>query len=484
MGPPPSGAAYASGTWRTRLAALSGHLRLAPQPTAAGAQAPRLDDVLSTDLLEPASWLQLKHAIEEPEDPLLGAGVAIPGIAIRPNVESEDLYPENMTTERDFPVDPSRVGQLAVDPESSFSWRTKVVADLLPEEQVDKLEALAFKQTWGRFETQETQTKVGIGAYMPIRYDLYLRFALSMREVGIPGAGLGEGEIGSRTEFFRTTYMYPEFGKTDEDLAFFMNNPKLIKGARQVFPGRPVIEPYIVYGNLLTRGMFQGVHTDCPAFRGMSRDNAPQWLLSVMHHSGLFDKYRIPVCNGIFYTQDLGKNGDGGAFRHFPNGARGKMSSVPVARNTVVMCDADSQLHGVELIKGDTNVEHERVARLVPPKAGPKSKESWTILDRQGEFLGNCGWNDLRYAVLWKAYCFKDEEERRTWKEKTDELTLPIVLSTLMYDLKTRGKYPKAGIPDQVALAKLLIKEYYKAYPEKEQSIHVEAGRAFGLARE
>ena len=38
-----------------------------------------------------------------------------------------------------------------------------------------------------------------------------------------------------------------------------------------------------------------------PEFRGLNRKNVPQWLLVVMHHSGLFDAWRLPIATGIAY---------------------------------------------------------------------------------------------------------------------------------------------------------------------------------------
>jgi hypothetical protein len=35
-----------------------------------------------------------------------------------------------------------------------------------------------------------------------------------------------------------------------------LHSPTLAAAAREVFPGRPVVEPYICYGNLTFKGMF------------------------------------------------------------------------------------------------------------------------------------------------------------------------------------------------------------------------------------
>ena len=48
-------------------------------------------------------------------------------------------------------------------------------------------------------------------------------------------------------------------------------------------------------------------------------------------------------------------------------------------------------------------------------------------------------WDDMRYSVLWKAYCFKDETERTVWRDHTDDLTLDAVLEKLMAELRARA---------------------------------------------
>lgn len=64
-------------------------------------------------------------------------------------------------------------------------------------------------------------------------------------------------------------------------------------------PDRPIIEPSIAYANVMLPGQELAVHTDVPEFRGFDRKVVPQWLLVVMHHSGLFDRWRLPIATGI-----------------------------------------------------------------------------------------------------------------------------------------------------------------------------------------
>ena len=45
-------------------------------------------------------------------------------------------------------------------------------------------------------------------------------------------------------------------------------------------------------------------------------------------------------------------------------------------------------------------------------------------------------WNELRFSVSWKAYCFEDEHEQRTWREHADDLTLEVVVDRFVDDLR------------------------------------------------
>ena len=64
-------------------------------------------------------------------------------------------------------------------------------------------------------------------------------------------------------------------------------------------------------------GQELAVHTDVPEFRGCNRKVMPQWLLVAMHHSGLFDEWRMPIATGVAWFHDC----DGGEFCYYPGGA-------------------------------------------------------------------------------------------------------------------------------------------------------------------
>jgi hypothetical protein len=238
--------------------------------------------------------------------------------------------------------------------------------------------------------------------------------------------------------------------------------------------------------NMNLRGMFINTHLDCPAFRGMTRDIAPQWLLSVMHQSGLFDQYRLPVANAIMYLQDL----DSGGFVYYPNGKDGAQAKHPIRRNNAVMIDADSCWHGVDFLKGEPVPELATVDTVMSRDDG-----SFDIL-AEGQVVSTEAWEDMRYSVLWKvscrlnrarllnnlitrcclcfvdqfqAYCFKTEEERRVWRDHLDDLDLTTVMDTLMTDMRERGVLDAADMPrTNHELVQLMVATYMSYVPVSE----------------
>ena len=50
--------------------------------------------------------------------------------------------------------------------------------------------------------------------------------------------------------------------------------------------------------------------------------------------------------------------------------------------------------------------------------------------------------------MSWKAYCFADADEQRTWREGADDLTLDVVVDRLVDELRDRGVIDGAPPPD------------------------------------
>jgi hypothetical protein len=311
--------------------------------------------------------------------------------------------------------------------------------------------AAAFERrgaTFGgyRLYAEHEQIELEIGPGLQPRHDAVRNF-LSTRV----GADDTADTIAARTSYFREEYAYGDRLLLD-GVDVLRQHDGLIDAARSIHD-RAVIEPAIVYANLFLPGQELAVHTDVPEFRGLSRKVVPQWLLVVMHHSGRFDRWRLPIATGIAWFGEP----EGGALAYWPQGPDAPVARLEARHNTAAVLDTDSVFHGVEPVGPPDAV----LPALEPGSVLGADPEGQLVLrDGSGRRVRGYAWEELRFSVSWKAYCFVDDSERDAWRDHTDDLTLPVVLDTLVADLAGRGR-AVAGTADP-GLGSRLIVEYVR----------------------
>jgi hypothetical protein len=264
--------------------------------------------------------------------------------------------------------------------------------------------------------------------------------------------------LAARTNYFREEYAYGQQPLIDGIEPYLFHDG--FAEAARVVHGRTVIEPAIVFANLMVPGQELAVHTDVPEFRGCNRKVMPQWLLVAMHHSGLFDSWRMPIATGVAWFHDC----DGGEFCYYPGGAERSAVAKQVGRDTALLFDADSVFHGVDRIAAaDAGAE---IAPLRPGMSlDHAGGDRWVVREAEGgEVVAAYAWEDLRFSVSWKAYCFEDEHEQRTWREHADDLTLDVVVDRFVVDLRSRGRIGDE-VPGNPDLGLMIIDEYIR-FPE------------------
>jgi hypothetical protein len=289
----------------------------------------------------------------------------------------------------------------------------------------------------------------GIGEGLPQRFDAAFNFVRTGGRLGRREEGLAK--LASRTNYFRETYAYGSEIRAPGVEGFYRHEG-LMDAARQVFD-RPLIDPAIVYANILLPGQELAVHTDVPEFRGVSRKTHPQWLLVVMHHSGLFESWRMPIATAVSWFHDA----EGGEFAFYPDGPDAAPTLHPVAFNTAVLLDTDSVFHGVDRVRESSEP--------LPPVTADVSLSAegggrWRLSVGEGP-LAEYGWNEMRFSVSWKAYCFRDEAEREAWRQHSDDLSLDHVLDSLRADLRERGRLTVEPASNR-ELAEQLVGEYIR----------------------
>ncbi len=300
-------------------------------------------------------------------------------------------------------------------------------------------------KTYGTYAEERAEVEIGQG--LAQRHDAVANF---IKTGGRFGRKDGIGSLAARTNYFRESYAYGEQIMID-GIEPFLHHEGFVEGARTIH-GRPVIEPAIVYANILVAGQELAVHTDVPEFRGANRKKFPQWLMVVMHHSGLFEPWRMPIATAVSWFNEC----HGGAFAFYPDGAGQPAVTLAAKPNTAVILDTDSVFHGVDPV-GVTGP----IAPLRPGMTLTfEGNNRWSL--RSGaEPITTYRWDEIRFSVSWKAYCFADEAERRAWREHSNDLQLDWIIDRLVTDLRQRGRI-NGERPNATDLALLMIEEYVR----------------------
>jgi hypothetical protein len=319
---------------------------------------------------------------------------------------------------------------------------------------------IAVAERFGRFPTYgaevapEERGKTRFAPGVPQRYDAAINF---IQSGGRFGRREDPAQLAGRTNYLRATYFYER--PAIDGVEGFLNHPLFLDAARKVH-GRAEVVPSIVYANLLLPGQELAVHTDVPEFRGANRTELPQWLMVVMHHSGLFAPWRRHIATAVAYFGRC----TGGAFAYYPEGPDAPPETVEARHNTAVVLDTDTVFHGVDRVTS---------AEGAPPFRPTMELRfggdgGWTLRDGD-ETLGPYRWDQLRYSVSWKAYCYADAAEQRRAEDHEDDLALETILERLEEDLRRRGRLagpsPRrspGGPEGEDALARLLIDTYVR----------------------
>ena len=330
--------------------------------------------------------------------------------------------------------------------EALFVVRTPVFGHVQrTEEQV----AAAFERRGAEFGayrlySEHERIQLEIGPDLLPRHDAVRNFLRTR-----VGTGDTAQSVAARTSYFREEYAYGDQLLLD-GVEALRDHEGLVEAARAIHD-RPVIEPAIVYANLFLPGQELAVHTDVPEFRGMNRKLVPQWLLVVMHHSGLFDRWRLPIATGIAWFGAP----EGGALVYWPDGPEGGAQRNPALHNTAAVLDTDSVFHGVELV-GPPDAD---IPPLEPGSVlGIATDGRIMLRDASDRHVRAFGWAELRFSVSWKAYCFANLGDRAAWRDHTDDVDPTTVLEALVADLKARGR-DDVGISSP-QLGMQLIDEY------------------------
>ena len=326
-----------------------------------------------------------------------------------------------------------------------MSARVVAFSPLFPPAQAEGLLRLCERfGSYGMYGQAPITEELGRGLFQ--RHDAAMNF---IRTGGRLGREESFASLAVRTNYFRETYAYDR--PVVDGIEPFLWYEGFVEGARFLFDRR-VICPAIVYANLLVPGQELAVHTDVPEFRGANRTRDPEWLLVVMHHSGLFDRWRMPIATAVSWFGGC----QGGEFAYYPDGIDTPAVALPAAHDTAVLLDTDSVFHGVDRVTETT---------ALPPLAlgmrlAYAGRGTW-VVGSPDQPVVRYRWGDLRFSISWKAYCYADQAERELVETHTDDLTRSGIVDTLVHDLRRRGRLGDT-LPNGTDLALLMIDEYIR----------------------
>ncbi len=213
-----------------------------------------------------------------------------------------------------------------------------------------------------------------------------------------------------------------------------LHNERLIAAAGQVF-GAEIIRPQIVFSNLTAPMPQNRKHTDVPTFRGVERSQYPAWVVNAMAMSGLFERWRVKVATAVAWYYD----GPNGGFSYWPGGGDAPEVTIEPPSNTAVVGDNDFMYHRVEAV-GDGRIGFVPIDSRLSFDA---DSARWHITKDDRTF-GEYGRDDIRISISWKAECFHDADDARTFDLHLDDITFEQVLAIWRADCDTRD----VSLPD------------------------------------
>ncbi len=217
------------------------------------------------------------------------------------------------------------------------------------------------------------------------------------------------------------------------DAEVILDNPRFVAAAHDVFGPDVVVRPTTVYVNVMVPGPVPFVpHTDVPAFRGVTREDHPVWLLGQMMNSGLFEDWRIKLATAVSWFYE----GSGGDFHYWPEGPEGARATIAAPYdNIAVVADNERTYHGVAPVgTGSEQLIH----GLTVDSLLHRVDHGWEM--RNGdEPVHRADDDDVRITVSWKGEIYADAADRERVETHTDDLDLDRVVDALVADMRSRG---------------------------------------------
>eukprot|EP01061_Rhynchopus_euleeides_P046838 TRINITY_DN9085_c0_g1_i1.p1 TRINITY_DN9085_c0_g1~~TRINITY_DN9085_c0_g1_i1.p1 ORF type:complete len:469 (+),score=214.35 TRINITY_DN9085_c0_g1_i1:63-1469(+) len=235
------------------------------------------------------------------------------------------------------------------------------------------------------------------------------------------------------------------------------------EAARTVCPAdEPHLDPFQFNYIVQLPGQTVATHLDGVYFWGATRFQFPQWLLAAMKFSGLFEDKFINQVQIVGYIHEWEED-RGGDFVFWNETGLKSPYAVPPKPLTGSAVDGSKTLHAaVDYCPGTTPPFLEKSKENALVYAGDNK---W-LLQSDNATVRTYTTDDLRVSVVYRARCFRDEEQaerfRQVSRDPTAAMSLETVLGRLSEDLNRKG-YRTEGL-SRLDLA-LRILDTYVRYP-------------------
>eukprot|EP01104_Vermistella_antarctica_P017475 TRINITY_DN6190_c0_g1_i1.p1 TRINITY_DN6190_c0_g1~~TRINITY_DN6190_c0_g1_i1.p1 ORF type:complete len:430 (-),score=101.56 TRINITY_DN6190_c0_g1_i1:45-1334(-) len=294
---------------------------------------------------------------------------------------------------------------------------------------------------------------------MPGRVDVGRHYAMFGGVIGLKN---GYNTLISRVQSFGR-YMF-DLSKYPVAESLFASD-KFIQAAKDVCPeGKQFLDPFQFNFIIQVPGQTVALHLDAPVMWGATRFQFPQWLLVSMVFSNLFQERFVNQVQVVAYVHKWNDTKDerSGKFVYWNKDdlTHQTVSPLPLAGSAV---DGSKTVHAATTYFPDVSPPY--IDRSKDNVLSYLGEDKWHLTSN-GEVIQKYDDDDLRKTVVYRARCFKDEEEMERFKNQKEEdnMKLEDILETFRKDLVARGKLSEGEVISPIDFNILILNTYIK-YP-------------------
>jgi hypothetical protein len=220
---------------------------------------------------------------------------------------------------------------------------------------------------------------------------------------------------------------------TELDDIFF--DARLRAHARDYW-GAQFARPTFMYFSL--SGPFEATdpgHIDGLTFRGIRKENAPLWILSLMGKSGLFDRWMVKMTQVVAWWSRCPIGG----FTYWPDGIAAQPQRVTAPLwNKALIVQNERMFHRPESNGPPERRHYPGLTFDTELGVDPANRDRWLM--KTGDVVNaELHTDDLRLMLHWNAEVYHDLDDLKLHSDHRDDLTHEMVAEIFIADLRRRG---------------------------------------------